>query len=282
MNPTLTPRHKTAHLGAGLALEYVEQGHRGGTPLLLLHGITDSWRSYEPVLPWLPPEWHVIALSQRGHGASSHGVAGFGLRDFAGDIAALSAHLELPPMLVVGHSMGAAVAMRVAIDHPGLVAGLVGVGAFASFSDKDDLRSFHAGTIAPLLDPVPAELAQEFQQSTVFGPVAPGLLQTMVQESLKVPAHVWRAAFAALFDDDFTAELPRIEAPALLARGDADVFVPRSDQDRLLQALQRARLTVLRGVGHAVHWERPQAFVQELLAFAHHLQRRGQPLACGA
>lgn len=118
---------------------------------------------------------------------------------------------------------------------------------------------------------MPAELAHEFQQSTVAGPLALGLLETMVRECLKTPAHVWRAAFAALFEDDFTADLHRIEAPTLLAWGDADGMVPRADQERLLRTLRRARLSVYPGVGHALHWERPQAFAAEVQRFAHEL-----------
>ena len=44
-----------ARLPNGLSIEYAEQGRRGGPSLLLLHGITDTWRSFGPVLPWLPP-----------------------------------------------------------------------------------------------------------------------------------------------------------------------------------------------------------------------------------
>ena len=63
-----TVRH--VRLPSGLAIEFAEQGQRGGPALLMLHGITDTWRSFEPVLPWLPPDWHVVSMTQRGHGGS--------------------------------------------------------------------------------------------------------------------------------------------------------------------------------------------------------------------
>ena len=74
-----TLRHVRLH--SGLTIECAEQGPRGGPALLMLHGITDTWRSFEPVLPWLPPEWHVISMTQRGHGGSSEATS-YRTRDF--------------------------------------------------------------------------------------------------------------------------------------------------------------------------------------------------------
>ena len=48
------PVEKTIELTNGVKLQYVEQGDPAGAPVLFLHGITDSWRSFEPVLPHLP------------------------------------------------------------------------------------------------------------------------------------------------------------------------------------------------------------------------------------
>ena len=46
----------SVELPGGPRLQYVEQGERSGMPLVLLHGYTDSWRSFELVLPYLPPD----------------------------------------------------------------------------------------------------------------------------------------------------------------------------------------------------------------------------------
>ena len=243
----------------GRAFELVEQGRRGGRPVLLLHGITDTWRSFEPVLPWLPPDWHVVSMTQRGHGGSA-AAASYRTRDFAADAAALAATLGLPPVLVVGHSMGAVNALRMAIDHPAAVRGVVAAGGFASFSDNAGLVDFIHGQVLTLGEQVPRELAESFQRDTVAGPLPPGLLESMVDECLRTPAATWRGAFAALLEDDFSAELHRIEVPVLLPWGDADAFSSESDQQRLQRKLPRAARAVYAGVGHALHWEQPRRF----------------------
>jgi non-heme chloroperoxidase len=257
---------RRVHFPNGLEIEYAEQGRRGGPALLMLHGITDTWRSFEPVLPWLPPDWHVISMTQRGHGGSSAATS-WRTRDFAADAACLIATLGLPQVLLVGHSMGAVNALRVAIDEPTLVRGVVAAGAFASFSDKPGFVHFVQSQMLALGEQVPRELAESFQRDTVAGPVAPGLLETMVDECLRTPAATWRGAFAALLEDDFSADLHTIDVPVLLPWGDADAFSPESDQQRLERQLPRATRAVYPAVGHALHWEQPRRFATDLMRF---------------
>lgn len=265
--PTPGLQLRSVTLASGVQLELAEQGPRDGPPVLLLHGTTDSWRSFEPLLPHLPPHWHVIAPSLRGHGGSDKRPHSYRIDDFAADVGALAGQLGLPPMMVVGHSMGAAIALHMARTQPRQLRALVAVAAFASFADKAELADFHASAIAALVDPVPRELAIEFQRSTIAGAVPPGLLKTMVGESLRVPAHVWRGAFDGLMQHDVLDGLSQIAVPTLLAWGSADAYVPREDQERLLRALPGARLQVFAGTGHALHWEQPQAFADVLRSF---------------
>ena len=259
-----TIRH--ARLPGGPLIEYAERGRRGGPALLLLHGITDTWRSFEPVLPWLPTEWHVVSMTQRGHGGSSAATS-YRTREFAADAAALAATLGLRQPVVVGHSMGAVNALRMAIDHPGCVRGVVAAGCFARFSDKPGFMEFVHSQIMTLGAQVPRALAESFQRDTLAGPVAPGLLETMVDECLRTPAATWRGAFAGLLEDDFSNELHKVAVPVLLPWGDADAFSGESDQQRLAQGLPRAKRSVYTGAGHALHWERPRRFAHDLVRF---------------
>jgi non-heme chloroperoxidase len=110
--------HSVELLG-GPKLEYVEQGDRSGVPLVLLHGYTDSWRSFEPVLPHLPSDVRAFALTQRGHGDAARPAHRYGPPDFAADVARFMDRLGIGAAVIAGHSMGASVAQRFALDHPG-------------------------------------------------------------------------------------------------------------------------------------------------------------------
>ncbi len=262
MQPTL--RH--VRLPGGLTIECAEQGRRGG-----------------PCAAAAARHHRHLAFLRAGAALAAAGLAR-GLDDAArprrlvrrhelpharlrGRCRRLVATLGLPPVLVVGHSMGAVNAMRMAIDHPAAVRGVVAAGGFASFSDKPGLVDFIRDQVLTLGEQVPRELAESFQRDTVAGPVAPGLLETMVDECLRTPAATWRGAFAALLEDDFRTEVHKIEVPVLLPWGDADAFSPESDQQRLQRQLRRATRAVYAGVGHALHWELPRRFADDLIRF---------------
>lgn len=255
-------------------LEYVEQGERHGTPVVALHGVTDSWRSFEPVLPHLSGDLRMIALTQRGHGGSDKPALGYRPSDFADDLAAFLDAMDIDRAVLVGHSMGSINAMRFAIDHPSRVAGLLLAGTMPWFGRPPELLHFHREQIEPLADPVPAEFAREFQRSTLAQPIADALLDGFVAESLKVPARVWRAAFAGFIGDDFSRRLRELEAPTLVVWGRRDAFCAADDQQEMLRLIRTARLVEYADAGHAVHWEEPRRFALDLTRFVNSIAAR--------
>jgi non-heme chloroperoxidase len=253
----------------GMRLQYVEQGDPSGVPVLLLHGLTDSWRSFERVLPHLPPSIRAFALTQRGHGDSDRPHTGYRTRDFAADAAAFADAAGLGPAIVVGHSMGSANALRFAIDFPDRTLGVVLGGPGASYSRNPGLVEFGESAIAGLTDPIDRAFVREFQEGTLARPVPEAFLAAMIAESLKVPARVWRAAFEGLMEDDFVRELELVKAPTLIVWGDRDGLIPRADQDALVAGISGSRLVVYEGTGHGLHWEEPERFAADLATFAH-------------
>jgi len=275
---------KSITLPNGVMLEYAEQGKPSGLPMVFLHGVTDSWRSFEGVLPYVPASVRAIAVSQRGHGGSSQ-PDGYRFADFSTDIAMFLDALDIRAAVIVGHSMGSYVAQRFAVDHPERTLGLVLIGSFAQLRSNPVIGELWDSTIATLSDPVDPQFILEFQQSTLAQPVPPALLGTAVRESQKLPARVWRDTFGHFLEADFSNELARITAPTLVVWGDQDTIFPRSDQDALLEAIPHARLMVYPGAGHAVHWEEPAQFAVDLLTFADEIERgigRAQLTASGS
>jgi pimeloyl-ACP methyl ester carboxylesterase len=254
-------------LSTGVRMEYVERGSEDALPMLFLHGVTDSWHSFERVLALLPSSVRAFALSQRGHGNSSRPESGYGFADFSADVAAFMDAKHLTRAVIVGHSMGASVAQRFVIDHPERVSGLVLMGAFATFDDPG-LAQFVTSAILPLTDPIPPEFAREWQLSTLARPMDADHLETVVAETLKVPARVWHAAFSGfLAAPDSTDALRAVSVPTQVMWGDRDTYALRAAQERLLEVLPGARFVVYEGYGHAFHWEDPAMFVEDLENF---------------
>jgi non-heme chloroperoxidase len=269
-NDIVVPRLsvKQITLSNGVKLEYAEQGPANGTPVIFLHGYTDSWHSFQSVLPHLPPNIHAFAISQRGHGNSDRPLSGYAMKDFAGDVADFMKQLKISPAIIVGHSMGGLVAQQFVLDYPQLSKALVIVSSAAQFRASEAASGLAAVVNGFNNDPVDSSFVKEFQQSTITKPIDPVYFDTLVAESRKVPSHVWKAALNAIMSVDFTDRLATITQPVLIVWGDEDGICLLKDEETFLQHLPKARLLTYKGIGHALHWEDPARFAKDLLAFA--------------
>ncbi len=86
---------------------------------MLLHGITFSARTWTYQFEDLALRYRLLAVDQRGHGASKGGTGKWDLGRLALDLAELLERLDLRDAVLVGHSMGGMVALRFALDHAG-------------------------------------------------------------------------------------------------------------------------------------------------------------------
>ncbi len=102
----------------------------------------------------------------------------------------------------------------------------------------------------------------------MYHPGPDEFLDTVVSESLKLPARVWRdyweGVTLAAYD---AARLGEIDAPTLILWGERDIIFSREDQEQLAGAIPSVTLRVYPETGHAVHWDRPEWVVRDLEAF---------------
>jgi non-heme chloroperoxidase len=260
-------RFATSQLATGVRLHYAEKGDRRQEAIVFLHGYSDSWFSFSRVLALLSPSYHAFALTQRGHGDSDKPRCCYRPHDFAADVNAFVEAVGIERATVVGASTGALFAQKLALDYPRRVDRLVLIGP--QTPANEDITEL-VEEVRALEDPVPPEFVRGFQGSTVHRPVPQEFLDTVVSESLKLPARVWRAYLeqAVLsIDHDYVRELREIEAPTLILWGEKDPLFPREDQERLAGAIPDATLKVYPDTGHAVHWDRPEWVVRDLEAF---------------
>jgi len=259
-------RFADARLSTGVRLRYAEQGDRGGEAVILLHGYSDSWFSYSRVLPLLPSRYHVFALDQRGHGDSDRPLDGYAMRDLAADVIAFMDARGIARATIVGHSMGSFVAQQAALRAPNRVSRLVLIGSTTTPRTIDGMTELGA-IVDTLGDPVPASFGREFQESTVYQPLPRAFMDTVVAESLKLPARVWQSLMAGMLATDPADGLRAAAIPTLVLWGDRDVLAPRAEQDALVAMIGTATLRIYPETGHALHWERPADFARDVDAF---------------
>ncbi len=214
----------------GLRIYYELHGPPDGTPIVLLHGgdpgIETSW---ERILPALARTHRVIAFDQQGHGRTPDVERPFTFDGSADDTAALLAFLHVERADLMGVSNGAHVAIEVALRHSGLVRRLVLVSGPVS---RDGFRpGFFEGIAKAALADMPREYAEVYQRVAPDPERLPSYFQKSVDRI---------RSFRGWSD----AQLRTIEAPTLVAIGDADVILP-AHAVRLVGVLPHARLAVL-------------------------------------
>ena len=106
-----------------VSLNYAE-GPDNGPPILFLHGLTDRWQFFQPVMPSLTLRWHVYALDFRGHGASSH-TPPYRYLDHINDTIAFIENVIGESTHIYGTALGGMVSLIVAARRPDLVKTLV-------------------------------------------------------------------------------------------------------------------------------------------------------------
>jgi non-heme chloroperoxidase len=263
----MTRSTNSIQLSTGVTLPYVEQGDPSGIPMVLLHGYSDSSLSYALLLPHLPDSIHAYAYTQRGHAGADKPAGGYRPEDYAADVAAFLDAMGIEAAVIVGHSGGSYTAQRFAVDHPDRTLGVVLIGAFHAFSDNPGVLEMREA-VSQFTDPVDPEFVREFQESCVAQPVPADFMEAIIDGSSRVPARVWKDYLEGVLESDVPTDSGRIVAPTLIQWGDQDAFCRRSDQDALLAAIPRSRLSTYEGTGHCPHWEQPTRAAAEIAAFA--------------
>lgn len=253
-------------LDTGVRLRYAEAGDPAAEPMILLHGYSDSWYSFSPVMPLLESRYRLLALDQRGHGASDQPASGYALRDLARDVVAFMDELGIRRATIVGHSMGSIVAQQIGLIAPERTERLVLIGSGTEFRQMNDLVAFSEAVNA-LTDPVSLEFIRGFQESTIHHPVPKTFVDSAIGESTRLTARVWKALLEGMLSTPPADGLAQQGIPTLLVWGDNDSVFPEEERGALARRLPEAERLDYEDTGHATHWERPEQFAEDLHDF---------------
>jgi len=263
---TTDPSFATVRLKTGVDLHYATRGNPTGEPVILLHGYSDSWFSYSAVLERLPANLRVYAIDLRGHGRSTKPKTGYAMPDLAADVIAFMDAKSISRATIVGHSLGGLIAQRIAEAAPQRVARLVLVSTATAGRHIDGAKELHAA-ISGFVDSVPLSFIREFQLGTAHAPVPVAFMDRAINESRRLPTHVWRAIANGIVADNRPVGWPQVRIPTLVLWGDRDTYATRAEQTALIEMIPGAELKTYVNTGHALHWERPVEFARDLTRF---------------
>jgi pimeloyl-ACP methyl ester carboxylesterase len=259
-------RKQTALLSNGLRMAYVEYGNPDGPPVLLLHGYTDSSRSWTLVAPHLA-DFRLLIPDQRGHGASDKPRCCYSTGIIADDARLFLDALNVERAAVVGHSLGSMVAQALAAEHPGRVSSLVLVGSTALVPVK---RGDWLWTnVAALGEPIDrrSEFLREWNPANAPTPVDASFAAAAMEEILAVPLHVWKGVIRELADIPVARPAADVRQPVLVLSGGKDSLFPAEHHHALLAAYPQALGQVFPDLGHNLIWERPDAVAAPIRSF---------------
>ena len=269
------PNRGTSRFVEAAGLVWHVQVAGSGPVALLIHGTGASTHSWRDLMPLLARRFTVVAPDLPGHAFTQRGAANrTSLPGMAAGVAALMARLGLTPSIVVGHSAGAAVLVRLCLDRVIRPEGIVSLnGALLPIG----------GVAGQVFSPLARMLASSSMASRLFARHAAerGVVQRMIAQTgsrldavgldfytrlARNPMHT-AGALAMMAGWDLMGlerELPRLTVPLVLAVGGRDQTIKPDDALKVRDLVPGSTIEYLRGLGHLAHEEKP-ALIADLI-----------------
>ncbi len=243
-------RRFRAHDGAELAV--FEQG-LGAARLLFVHGWQADHTVWDDAISELGPGSRSVAVDLRGSGSSSNAAGPYNLERFAADLRELISAASIGPVVVVGHSMGATTALRLAVDAPEAVAGLILIAPVPP-SGGDFTAKGAEYLRATVGDPV---AARKWLSRTFWREPDARVLDRLGVAAATTPRNVALESFESWANADFAEVTKSISAPAIVVGPEHDN--PEMYERKVAALLPTARFIVLPDCGHYAILEQPKA-----------------------
>jgi pimeloyl-ACP methyl ester carboxylesterase len=241
----------------GFGLQSYWTGGKGPT-LVLLHGAGDQSGTWASTVETLVPRFRVVIPDLAGHGASAPHDGPISVEQVLRGVEAILSTGPQDPVILVGNSLGAWVALLYAHEHPDRVARVILVNGGALRGDRSDL------SLTPKTRDEAAALMTQLRDAKA-APIKDYVLDDVVRAAQEGPLS--RLAQTAGEMDRYLLDgkLGEIAAPVNLLWGESDKLFPLDYARRMMGQFKASRLTTLPGCGHVPHQECPSRFRASLL-----------------
>ena len=284
LNIQIMPFIKTQSLNI-----HYEQAGTGEKTLLLVHGNFASWRWWRPLLDRLPSNWSAYAPDLRGCGDTDKPVDGYTIPQLADDLYNFTTEMKLPAFHLIGHSLGGAVALQFALNHPEQIRTLTLVAPapaegmpllqkgnknlpwiwhlFDELNRDNPLnrvdslnRLFHMmGADRLLIRRALMRMAPTLDYDKEF--------EVLVDDACRLAPQAIPGFVQALDTWNVQPYLKNLRLPVLILLGDQDILIPKEALKRTARSLPHGKLVIWGDVGHSPQLEQPDRFVQILREF---------------
>lgn len=273
-------REASRFVTAGGLRWHVQMAGQGGADrpdLLLLHGTAAATHSWRDLLPLLATRFRVIVPDLPGHGFTDlPAQSRLSLPGMAGSLAALLHALGAKPVLAVGHSAGAAIALRLALDGRIAPHSVVSLnGALIPFAEKHAAFFTRAARMLVGLPFVPSLFAWRASNRAVAERLLQDTGSRIEPRGVELYTRLFRhsshvaAALGMMANWDLVPllhDLPRLRPRLFLVVGSQDRSIPPQQAERVRARLPSARIVTMPGLGHLAHEEKPKETAELIFA----------------
>jgi len=233
-------------------------------PLVLIHGAGGSHLYWPPEIRRLPG-YCVYAVDLPGHGRSEFCDGQQTIGDYARYLVQWLESIHLRRAVFIGHSMGSAIALALAIHHPEYVVGLGLISGGARLRVHPDLLNY-AADMTTYLKATDLLVSYSFSVNA-----SPRLVELASKRMLETRQGVFLGDLQACDHFDIMDRLEMVQQPTLVVCGSDDQMTPIRYAQFLSNSIPKARLSVIPGAGHMVMLEQPRLVAESLLSFLHEL-----------
>ena len=258
--------------GADVRLNYFVTGE--GEPITLLHGFTQSGRSWQEVVSAMPAGWRFVVPDLRGHGETRlRPGAACTMDACATDLEMLWGHLGVDRTHLVGYSMGGRLALHVAARRPERLLSLLTIGAHAGLEpEAREGRKLGDEALAERIEKDGVEAFVDYWSGLpLFAGLerrGPSFVAQLRAERMKNTVAGLAASLRGMgagVMEPVWDQLGRVNVPCTFVAGQLDHEYVASAR-RLAASVPSGLLAVVPRTGHAIHQERPEAFTRVLAA----------------
>jgi pimeloyl-ACP methyl ester carboxylesterase len=263
--------------------EYYFSRRGTGEVIILLHGWTDSSRSYwQHVISYFENHYTLIALDLRGHGCSAKPAHGYAPTDQAQLVAKLVHKLGLEKPVLLGHSLGGVVAAKYAILFPNRLSALIisdsplGAGFWKNMELLTHMPPAGALLLGSMLVPFFGKMLYNLRTPNSIRLIVEHLhvlyrptnmTTELIREKMGSSYEATMQSIIGIFLENLEKDLGTISAPTLIIQGDHDSLVPLDWAEIAASRIPDAQLALIENAGHFPMLEQPEKFNQIVSKF---------------
>lgn len=224
--------------------------------LVLIHGWGVSSEIFKSLYPFLEKDFQIYALDLPGFGQTPIEKP-MKLKDYADFVYKYLKDKKIEQPIIIGHSFGGAVAVKLALIYPESISKIIlaGAAAIRQPSVKTKIKRKIAGLVSPILS---LKLKKMLIKKS-------GLEQS---DYAAIQNPILKETFKTIINEDLTAELPLVKIPTLIVWGDKDFETPLDGGKLIAKLIPGSRIEIIKNASHFAFLEKPEEFIKLIKEFA--------------